>query len=92
FNGLRFAIGLMSTWNLQSLASLTVLSSSKIYAASIGNNSSSRVVNKQQSLTPIYAFLNSPGEVRIYRQGKLLNIQNFPMGNFEVDTSMLPYG
>ncbi|MEY2345332.1 TcfC E-set like domain-containing protein [Proteus mirabilis] len=37
-------------------------------------------------------FLNSPGEVRIYRQGKLLNIQNFPMGNFEVDTSMLPYG
>ncbi|OAT34733.1 CS1-pili formation C-terminal domain-containing protein [Proteus myxofaciens] len=92
FDGLRFAVGLMSTWNLQSIASLTALSSSKIYAASIGNNSSSMVVNKQQSLTPIYAFLNSPGEVRIYRQGKLLNIQNFPMGNFEVDTSILPYG
>ena len=92
FNGLRFAFGLMSTWNLQSIASLTALSSSKIYAASIGNNASSMVVNKQQSLTPIYAFLNSPGEVRIYRQGKLLNIQNFPMGNFEVDTSVLPYG
>ncbi|EPL9572101.1 TcfC E-set like domain-containing protein [Providencia rettgeri] len=92
FNGFRFALGLMSTWNLQSIASLTALSSSKIYAASIGNNSSSMVVNKQQSLTPIYAFLNSPGEVRIYRQGKLLNIQNFPMGNFEVDTSVLPYG
>lgn len=92
FNGFRFAIGLMSTWNLQSIASLTTLSSSKIYAASIGNNSSSVVVNKQYSLTPIYAFLNSPGEVRIYRQGKLLNIQNFPMGNFEVDTSVLPFG
>lgn len=92
FNGLRLALGLMSTWNLQSLASLTVLSSSKIYAVAIGNNASSTVVNKQQSLTPIYAFLNSPGEVRIYRQGKLLNIQNFPMGNFEVDTSILPYG
>ena len=92
FNGLRFAFGLMSTWNLQSIASLTTLNSSKIYAASIGNNSSSIVANKQQSLTPIYAFLNSPGEVRIYRLGKLLNIQNFPMGNFEVDTSVLPYG
>ncbi|MCL0009270.1 TcfC E-set like domain-containing protein [Providencia rettgeri] len=92
FNGLRFALGLMSTWNLQSIASLTALSSSKIYAASIGNNSASMVTNKQQSLTPIYAFLNSPGEVRIYRQGKLLNIQNFPMGNFEIDTSVLPYG
>ncbi|ELX8380779.1 CS1-pili formation C-terminal domain-containing protein [Providencia vermicola] len=92
FNGLRFALGLMSTWNLQSIASLTTLSSSKIYAASIGNHSSSVVANKQQSLTPIYAFLNSPGEVRIYRQGKLLNIQNFPMGNYEVDTSVLPYG
>lgn len=92
FNGFRFALGLMSTWNLQSIASLTALSSSKIYAASIGNNSSSVVHNKQQSLTPIYAFLNSPGEVRIYRQGKLLNIQNFPMGNYEIDTSILPYG
>lgn len=92
FNGFRFALGLMSTWNLQSIASLTALSSSKIYAASIGNNSSSLVNNNQQSLTPIYAFLNSPGEVRIYRQGKLLNIQNFPMGNYEIDTSVLPYG
>lgn len=56
FNGLRFVVGLMSTWNLQSIASLTALSSSKIYAASIGNNSSSIINNKQQSLTPIYAF------------------------------------
>lgn len=92
FNGLRVALGLMSTWNLQSIASLTALSSSKIYAVTIGNNSASVVNTKQQSLTPIYAFLNSPGEVRIYRQGKLLNIQNFPMGNFEVDTSTLPFG
>ncbi|WP_272539007.1 MULTISPECIES: CS1-pili formation C-terminal domain-containing protein [unclassified Providencia] len=92
FNGLRFAIGLMSTWNLQSIASLTTLNRSKIYAASIGNNASSVVVNKKYSLTPIYVFLNSPGEVRIYRDEKLLNIQNFPMGSYEVDTSILPFG
>ncbi|HHR5860535.1 TPA: TcfC E-set like domain-containing protein [Providencia alcalifaciens] len=92
YNGLHFAFGLMDTWNLQSIASLTALSSSKIYALSVGNNSSSFVNNSQQSLNPIYVFLNSPGEIRIYRQGKLLNIQNYPMGNFEIDTSMLPYG
>ncbi|QKJ51067.1 CS1-pili formation C-terminal domain-containing protein [Providencia rettgeri] len=92
FNGLRFALGLMSTWNLQSIASLTTLNSSKIYAVSVGNNASSVVVNSKYSLTPIYVFLNSPGEARIYRDGKLLNIQNFPMGSFEVDTSILPFG
>lgn len=92
FNGIRYAIGLMSTWNLQSIASLTTLNSSKIYAVTLGNNASSVVVNSKYSLTPIYVFLNSPGEVRIYRDGKLLNIQNFPMGSFEVDTSILPFG
>lgn len=39
FNGLRFAIRVNEHLELQSLTSLTVLSSSKIYAASIGNNS-----------------------------------------------------
>ncbi|WOC00432.1 MULTISPECIES: TcfC E-set like domain-containing protein [unclassified Providencia] len=92
FNGIRYAIGLMSTWNLQSIASLTTLNSSKIYAVTLGNNASSVVVNSKYSLTPIYVFLNSPGEIRIYRDGKLLNIQNFPMGSFEVDTSILPFG
>ncbi|MEX9214772.1 CS1-pili formation C-terminal domain-containing protein [Providencia rettgeri] len=92
FNGIRYAIGLMSTWNLQSIASLTTLNSSKIYAVTLGNNASSIVVNSKYSLTPIYVFLNSPGEIRIYRDGKLLNIQNFPMGSFEVDTSILPFG
>jgi len=92
YRGYRLALGLLSTWNLQSIASITALSSSKVYAVSFGNKSSSLKNTTTSSLTPIYAFLSSPGEVRIYRQGKLINIQNFPMGNFEIDTSKLPFG
>ncbi|MGA3695977.1 CS1-pili formation C-terminal domain-containing protein [Enterobacteriaceae bacterium TYF_5] len=92
FNGRRLAFGLLNTWNLQSIASMSALNSSKVYGVTYGNNSSSKVSHSQLSLTPITVFLPSAGEVRIYREGKLLSIQNFPMGSFEVDTAPLPFG
>lgn len=92
FNGRRFAVGLLNTWNLQSIASMSALNSSKVYGITYGNNSSSKVNHSQLSLTPITVFLPSAGEVRIYREGKLLSIQSFPMGSFEVDTAPLPFG
>ncbi|WP_029987826.1 MULTISPECIES: CS1-pili formation C-terminal domain-containing protein [unclassified Serratia (in: enterobacteria)] len=91
-NGHRLAFGLVDTWNLQSLGSLSALNSSKVYGVTYGNKSATKIQNNQYSLTPITVFLPSAGEVHIYRQGRLLNIQNFPMGSFEVDTSRLPYG
>jgi hypothetical protein len=91
-NGRRLAFGLIDTWNLQSLGSMSALNSSKVYGVTYGNKSSTKIHNNQQSLTPITVFLPSAGEVHIYRQGRLLSIQNFPMGSFEVDTSRLPYG
>lgn len=92
FNGHRVAIGLVNTWDLQSLASMSALNSSKVYGVTYGNNASSKINNSQHSLTPITVFLPSAGEVRIYRDGKLLSIQSFPMGSFEVDTTQLPFG
>lgn len=92
FNGRRLAFGLLNTWNLQSIASMSALNSSKVYGITYGNNSSSKVNHSQLSLTPITVFLPSAGEVRIYREGKLLSIQSFPMGSFEVDTAPLPFG
>ncbi|WP_431223867.1 TcfC E-set like domain-containing protein [Serratia sp. L9] len=91
-SGRRLALGLVDTWNLQSLGSLSALNTSKVYGVTYGNKSSTKIQNTQYSLTPITVFLPSAGEVHIYRQGRLLNIQNFPMGSFEVDTSRLPYG
>lgn len=38
------------------------------------------------------AFLPAAGEVHLTRDGRLLSVQNFTMGNHEVDTRGLPYG
>ncbi|HFT7133253.1 TPA: TcfC E-set like domain-containing protein, partial [Klebsiella aerogenes] len=42
--------------------------------------------------TPVVAFLPAAGEVHLMRDGRLLSVQNFVMGNHEVDTRGLPYG
>lgn len=92
FAGHRFAGGMLDTWNLQSLGPMTALSAGKIYGASWGNQASSTVFDNTQSATPVVAFLPSAGEVHIKRDGRLVSVQNFTMGNHEVDTRGLPYG
>ncbi len=92
FQGHRMALGMVDTWNLQSIASMSALNSSRIYGASFGNKSSTRIEDNTLSLIPITVFLPAAGEVHITRDGKLLSIQNFAMGNYEIDTSRLPFG
>lgn len=92
FQGRRFAAGMVDSWNLQSIASMGALNSSRIYGMSYGNKSSTKTENDTLSLIPITVFLPAAGEVHIYRAGRLLSIQNFPMGSYEVDTSRLPFG
>ncbi|CAI0953986.1 Uncharacterised protein [Serratia quinivorans] len=92
FAGRRFAAGMLDSWNLQSLGPVTTINSSKIYGLSYGNRANSTVFDNSQSLTPIVAFFPSAGEVHLSRDGRLLSVQNFAMGNHEVDTGNLPYG
>ncbi|HDU3703488.1 TPA: TcfC E-set like domain-containing protein, partial [Klebsiella aerogenes] len=92
FAGHRFAGGMLDTWNLQSLGPMTAISAGKIYGASWGNQASSTVFDNSQSATPVVAFLPAAGEVHLMRDGRLLSVQNFVMGNHEVDTRGLPYG
>ncbi len=92
FSGRRFAAGMLDSWNLQSLGPVTTINSSKIYGLSYGNRASSTVFDNTQSLTPIVAFFPSAGEVHLSRDGRLLSVQNFAMGNHEVDTGNLPFG
>ncbi|MEZ2602181.1 CS1-pili formation C-terminal domain-containing protein [Kluyvera intermedia] len=92
FAGHRFAGGMLDTWNLQSLGPMTAVSAGKIYGASWGNQASSTVFDNSQSATPIIAFLPAAGEVHLSRDGRLLSVQNFTMGNHEVDTRGLSYG
>lgn len=92
FSGYRFAAGMLDSWNLQSLGPLTALSAGKIYGLSWGNQSQSTKFDNSQSVTPLTVFLPAAGEVHISRQGKLIGIQNFSMGDHEVDTRNFPYG
>ncbi len=92
YRGHRLAMGMVDTWNLQSIASMSALNSSRIYGMSYGNKSSTRVEDNTLSLLPVTVFLPAAGEVHVYRDGKLLSIQNFPMGSYEIDTSRLPFG
>ena len=92
FAGKRFAAGMLDTWNLQSLGPMNAISAGKIYGMSWGNESSSTVFDNTQSITPIVAFLPAAGEVHVLRDGRLMSVQNFNMGNHEVDTRRLPFG
>ncbi|WP_426816640.1 TcfC E-set like domain-containing protein [Winslowiella sp. 2C04] len=91
-DGHRLAVGMVDTWNLQSIASMSALNSSRIYGASFGYRSSTQIEDNTLSLLPVTVFLPAAGEVHIYRDNKLLSIQNFPMGSYEIDTSRLPFG
>lgn len=92
YEGNRFAVGMMDTWSMQSIASLNALNTSKIYGMTYGNKSNTVIHDNSQTLVPVVVFLPSAGTVRLYRDGRLLSIQNFSMGSQEVDTSGLPYG
>lgn len=92
FEGNRFAVGMMDTWSMQSIASLSALNTSKVYGVTYGNKSSTVIEDTKQSLVPILVFLPSAGTVQVYRDGRLLSIQNFSMGSHELDTSTFPHG
>ncbi|HBM3184797.1 TPA: CS1-pili formation C-terminal domain-containing protein [Klebsiella oxytoca] len=92
YQGNRIAVGMVDTWNLQSIASMSALNSSRIYGVSYGNKSSTLIEDNTLSLVPITVFLPAAGEVHIFREGRLLSIQNFPMGSYEIDTARLPFG
>ncbi|WP_217077074.1 TcfC E-set like domain-containing protein [Klebsiella sp. PL-2018] len=92
YDGYRLALGMLDTWNVQSIASLNALNGGKIYGVSYGNKGSTVVENTALSLTPITVFLPAAGEVHVFRDGRLLSVQNFNMGSYEIDTSRFPYG
>lgn len=92
FTGHRLAAGMLDSWNLQSLGPVSTLNASKIYGLSYSNHANSTQFDNTQSLTPILVFFPSAGEVHLSRDGRLLSVQNFAMGNNEVDTGNLPYG
>lgn len=92
FDDRRVAAGMVSTWDLQTLGVVTGLTTGRIYGASYGNQAQSRMQNANQSTTPIQVFMPANGEVRVYRDGRLIGLQNLAIGNQNIDTSSFPSG
>ncbi|CBG89661.1 CS1-pili formation C-terminal domain-containing protein [Citrobacter rodentium] len=92
YEGHRLALGMLDTWNVQTIASLNALNGGKIYGVSYGNKGSTVIEKNSLTLTPITVFLPATGEVHVLRDGRLLSVQNFNMGSYEIDTSRFPYG
>ncbi|MFH7527848.1 CS1-pili formation C-terminal domain-containing protein [Aeromonas sp. A5] len=91
-NGKRIAAGMISSWDLQTLGTISTLNYSRIYGLSYGNATNSNSSNKNESTTPVRVFMPANGEVRLYRNDRMLAIFNLPIGNQYIDTSSLPSG
>ncbi|MEM6162363.1 CS1-pili formation C-terminal domain-containing protein [Erwinia sp. P6884] len=92
YKGLRYAAGMLDSWNMQSVATVSALTGGEIYGFSFGNAANSRKRDGALSLTPVVVFFPAAGEARIRRDGNLIGIQRFSVGSHELDTSTLPFG
>lgn len=88
----RIAAGMVSTWDLQTLSGVTALSAGRIYGASYGNQAQSRKQTVNESTTQVQVFMPANGEARVYRDGRLIALQNLAIGNQNIDTSAFPNG
>ena len=88
----RIAAGMVSTWDLQTLGVVTGLTTGRLYGASYGNQAQSRKQTTNESTTPVQVFMPANGEVRVYRDERLIGLQNLAIGNQHIDTSAFPNG
>lgn len=91
-DGRRLTVGMLNGWSMQSLGNVSTLYAQRLYGLSYGNKSDSVKYDGRQSLTPLVVYLPASGEVRVYRDGRLLTIQQMAMGNQELDTANFPAG
>ena len=89
YQGMRYAAGMLNGWAMQSLASVSGISGGRCTASPWGT-ANSRKRDNTLSLTPIVVYFPTAGEARIRRDGQLIGIQRFDVGNHEIDTSALP--
>lgn len=79
-------------WNLQFLGLMIVILVGKIYGFFWGNQVSFIIFDSSQLVMLVIVFLLVVGEVYFICDGWLLSVQNFIMGNYEVDIWGLLYG
>ncbi|WP_159084406.1 TcfC E-set like domain-containing protein [Dongshaea marina] len=92
YHGYRVATGLLDGGSIQSLGNVSTLDYNTVYGASFGNAAESSRATKSSSLIPIILYFSTPGEARVYRNNKLIDIQRFELGSHELDTRDFPQG
>ncbi|WP_167359262.1 TcfC E-set like domain-containing protein [Burkholderia diffusa] len=92
YRGLAITGGYLSTWSMSALGQTTFLPGGRFIGVSAGNASRSEINDGSLARTPIFAFMPASGEVQLYRDGKLINVQQLPLGNQEINTRPLPVG
>ena len=71
---------------------VTGLTTGRLYGASYGNQAQSRKQTTNESTTPVQVFMPANGEARVYRDERLIGLQNLAIGNQHIDTSAFPNG
>lgn len=92
YRGFTITGGYLSTWSMSALGQTTFLPGGHFMGVSAGNASRSEMNDGSLARTPIFAFMPASGDVQIYRDGKLINVQHLPIGSQEIDTRQLPTG
>ncbi|WP_196491506.1 TcfC E-set like domain-containing protein [Burkholderia diffusa] len=92
FKGFNVTGGYLGTWAMSALGQTTFLPGGKFFGISAGNTARSEINDGSLARTPLFAFMPASGEVQIYRDGKLINVQRVSIGNQEIDTRSLPVG
>lgn len=92
FKGRNVEVGYVDGWGMQSFAQVSTLQDQVFYGASYGNYSNALADSSAVSLIPINLYLPSAGEARVFRSGRLIDIQRFSMGSHQLDTTRLPGG
>ncbi|WP_081070041.1 TcfC E-set like domain-containing protein [Burkholderia cepacia] len=93
FRGINVTAGYLSTWAMSNaLGQTTFLPGGRFVGVSAGNASRSEIRDGTLARTPIFVFMPASGEAQIYRDGKLVDVQQLPLGNQEIDTRPLPVG
>ncbi|WP_293934718.1 TcfC E-set like domain-containing protein [Iodobacter sp.] len=92
FEGFNVSAGYLSLWAMNNLGSLSFTRGGKFVGVTAGNNGQSEKSDASLSQKPIFVFMPASGQLSIYRDGKLLNVQQLAIGNQEIDTRPLPVG
>lgn len=92
YNGIRVDVG-MDTQAPQRVGTISNFSSERLYYASVTNAADSHLkAEASSSLIPLIVSMPSNGEIRVYKESRLIFLSSLTIGRHQIDTSSFPSG